>query len=466
MEMMIPGMTVSQGTAALQSTASPKAGTGASPETGFQQVLVEQISTGTAISGEQGQPTAVTAIMAQLEAIATDTAAGAMPATEELLALLDGLLDSLHMENMEEKPATEDQLEQLQNMLDSLNALLGLLGIPVPVPQTTQSNMELQNAGDSLKLAVSQANTNLQDSLLQLQTFMQYGTLKQVQGQEPLKLIAGQLQALAAALNSGDGDVSTETKTSANEQNVPVWLNVQSSPAREASSLLQRLTAQAVHPSFYQAVAAVAEEQGSATQDAVVATVSAEPSGGSAPAQLPFVSPENIREFAPLLTKSQAPTAFVLADEFAETMNGLIVQKFDVRTVNGLSEAKLILFPEQLGQVDVRISMQNGLLTAVFQADTAAAKDMLENQMAQLRAALQAQGLTIEKLEVTQSPVSSGLSQQFTGQGQGHQGQQPFGNRQGFRDGELVKDAAFEPELVEQAAIQGLGYGRAINETA
>jgi flagellar hook-length control protein FliK len=84
--------------------------------------------------------------------------------------------------------------------------------------------------------------------------------------------------------------------------------------------------------------------------------------------------------------------------------------------------------------------------------------------MAQLRAALQAQGLNVEKLEVTQSSTAAQLTNQQFGSGQ--QGGQPSDERQGLRDGDFVSDNAFETEIAEQAAIQGLGYGRAINETA
>jgi flagellar hook-length control protein FliK len=143
-------------------------------------------------------------------------------------------------------------------------------------------------------------------------------------------------------------------------------------------------------------------------------------------------------------------------------MTGLIVQKFDLTTLNGVSEAKLMLFPEHLGQVDVKITMQNGLLTAIFQTDTAMAKDMLDNQMAQLRLALQSQGLNVDKLEVSQGQSAS----QLAGQHQGQSGQQQHSSRNSSAGDNGSIDTNFEAEIVEQAAAQGLGYGRAINVKA
>jgi flagellar hook-length control protein FliK len=92
-------------------------------------------------------------------------------------------------------------------------------------------------------------------------------------------------------------------------------------------------------------------------------------------------------------------------------MADLMVNKFEVKTAAGMSEAKLTLTPEHLGQVDVRISVQNGQLTALFVTDTSAAKDMLDNQLALLRANLQSQGLSVDKLEVSQQSVDSQMAQ-------------------------------------------------------
>ncbi|MNP55863.1 Flagellar hook-length control protein FliK [compost metagenome] len=51
--------------------------------------------------------------------------------------------------------------------------------------------------------------------------------------------------------------------------------------------------------------------------------------------------------------------------------------------------------------------MQNGQLTAQFMTEHAFAKESLEQQMAQLRSALQSQGLQVSKLEVTQNTALS-----------------------------------------------------------
>src|SRR5690606_36380071 len=123
------------------------------------------------------------------------------------------------------------------------------------------------------------------------------------------------------------------------------------------------------------------------------------------------------------------------------------------------------LMPEHLGQVDAKISMQNGVLTAHVVTDNAAAREMLENQWAALRNSLQAQGLPVEKLEVTHNPnpLQSEATLAQRERGNGGQSSQQQGQQNGGSEDSMT---AFESELLEQAAMDELGYGRGINITA
>ncbi|MEB3101161.1 flagellar hook-length control protein FliK [Ferviditalea candida] len=92
----------------------------------------------------------------------------------------------------------------------------------------------------------------------------------------------------------------------------------------------------------------------------------------------------------------------VQAQQFVEDMSRVMLKNMKISQLDGISEARITLVPEHLGKLDVRITMHNGQMIAQFVADTLHAKDMLESQMPQLRAALQNHGLQVEKLEVTQ----------------------------------------------------------------
>lgn len=117
---------------------------------------------------------------------------------------------------------------------------------------------------------------------------------------------------------------------------------------------------------------------------------------------------------APL--KSEIPP--VPIQRFVQEMTGLITGKLGIVNKGGVAEATISLFPENLGQVDVKITMQNGSLVAQFLTQNSSTKDMLDQQMTQLRTALQSQGLLVEKLEVTQN--NTPLQSQF-----GQEGRQP-----------------------------------------
>ncbi|WP_336779629.1 flagellar hook-length control protein FliK [Paenibacillus illinoisensis] len=91
------------------------------------------------------------------------------------------------------------------------------------------------------------------------------------------------------------------------------------------------------------------------------------------------------------------------ASQFAKEMTQFVVNKLDIVQQKGFSEATISLRPEHLGKLDVQITLQNGQLVARFMTEHAMAKDMLEQQMTQLRTSLQSQGIQVERIEVTQS---------------------------------------------------------------
>lgn len=141
----------------------------------------------------------------------------------------------------------------------------------------------------------------------------------------------------------------------------------------------------------------------------------------------------------------KAETARVPVTQFAQQMDTFISGKLEIVRKGGVAEAVITLFPENLGQVDVKLTMQNGILIAQFATTHSGAKEMLEQQMSQLRAALQSQGIQVEKLEVTQN--NTPLFSQFNGQ----QGRQP--NSGGQQNGhsrdrrEDIADAVLAAEL-------------------
>ncbi|MDQ0059664.1 flagellar hook-length control protein FliK [Paenibacillus harenae] len=464
MEMVIPQavnvqpQAGGQATGQNQSTGSAS-GTSGTGNGSFQKTLVHQLGGKSSQTAESSKPI-VQMVGGSQPAIVDSAATDSATLPSDLLSLIDGLLESLNgdAEKDDADAALEEQLPELESALDQLNALLAILGAPVVIVSQPAVNMEANNEASNefgIDLNAANVKNGLQDALLQLQALLSQGDLKRVQQQEPKALIGQQLQSLAALLqDESDTPIKQETKQGSASDSLFTPIT---SLKTETGALLQRLSQQALHPSYVAVAAAQATE-------IAVESEAGQPVTEQLPnAPITAANAEQAKNAAPIFAKT-APVQYVVAEEFAETMTGLVVQKFDVTSIDGVSEAKLLLFPEHLGQVDVRISMQNGQLTAIFHTDTASAKDMLDNQLAQLRTALQAQGLVVDKLEVSQGGASSQLFGQHNSQGNGHSAS---GNRQSSKgSGEGSVDEIFETEMVEQVTIQGLGYGRAINVKA
>ncbi|WP_055108461.1 flagellar hook-length control protein FliK [Paenibacillus ihumii] len=139
------------------------------------------------------------------------------------------------------------------------------------------------------------------------------------------------------------------------------------------------------------------------------------------------------------LTAPAKPAApAVPVEQFGKEMGGFLVSKLEIVKLQGMSQARISLYPEHLGQVDVKITMQNGQLVAQFMTEHAFARESLESQMAQLRSALQAQGLQVSKLEVTQNSSLSSHMYQDGRQQNGGTNQQQSNKRREVREEDLL----------------------------
>lgn len=155
----------------------------------------------------------------------------------------------------------------------------------------------------------------------------------------------------------------------------------------------------------------------------------------------------------------------VPVEQFAKEMTNLVVNKLEFVKLQGFTEARISLNPEHLGQVDIKITMQNGQLIAQFMTRNSDARELLDQQMSQLRSALQGQGLQVEKLEVTQSSQSSS-SQLYQDGRQPGSGQQDSNRRSREKDvpsDDTIAAAAITEEwnewLAEREADEEQGHG-------
>jgi flagellar hook-length control protein FliK len=203
-------------------------------------------------------------------------------------------------------------------------------------------------------------------------------------------------------------------------------------------------------------------------QTAIVPSISAteQSSDSSTQPAWTFMKNDTLASAVPTLGNAALPDQ-VPVQQFAQQIEKFLVKQFLLTQGNGTSEAKLTLNPEHLGQVDIRIIMQNGQITAQFMTDNAAARDLLDNQMSQLRSALHGQGLQVDRLDVVVQQPSSSSNASFLQQEQ----RQPNSGNGNSSDGRgkdgLYKDpAVFAAELERTSYLREYGYGSSLNVTA
>ncbi len=85
---------------------------------------------------------------------------------------------------------------------------------------------------------------------------------------------------------------------------------------------------------------------------------------------------------------------------------GTLVRTASFLLKNGRQEARMALHPESLGQLKIRIIAENNQVTVRVMAETGAAKELIEQNLHQLKADFQNQGLEISKFDVSLSQDS------------------------------------------------------------
>ena len=412
---------------------------------------------------------------------------GAVAALEEggeaqdLLAMLSSLIDQLdQLDQADDEPAPETQ-EQLAAMLVMLQSLLEQLRTAQPSADTALT--ATSDAGQTVDVALNTPLSKpivqaLRDVAKQLADAVAAG--KDAQEQMPaigaqVKAALDTLTAIAAASAAKNEAKTGETeraKAAGKADGVPA---AEAAVVKEASSQAgaaqeARKPAQALRdPVWRFQMAADTDDNAQTGARTAAATIETAERTEASDTRPIWTLQQNDRLTTAETAAAKAPVPVpnpVPVQQFAEQMGRYLVKQFQLTQGNGISEAKLTLTPQHLGQVDIRIVMNNGVLTAQFVADNPAAKELLENQMAQLRASLHGQGLQVERLEVVQQSSASG---EATFQHQEHRnsnsGKDGGSGGRGGDDGN-EESAVFAAELERNSSLKEAGYGSSINVTA
>lgn len=392
----------------------------------FGQTLVSMLA-GEA-NAQDGQLTAQLAIMSGL----TESSNGMAAEGEggSLKTLLEDLLEQL--EQLDEA-MTEDNPELLAMLQGWLqNALHYLQNMQQAAGSETAPNDSgipaLAEHAETIRFAV-------QDTLVQLVAASSNASANAELNSSQAKALLESLQTLLASAGiTGESKAPSGKYASTLAELKGIVKDKASVHADRTVSAAEKNTAEAAKvPAISQAE--TAPVKASASASAVLLTgeetnaAAVESSDGEHPLQSGHIVTAGQLALRDAAAPLKAPAPPVPVEKFGDEMSRFLVSKLEIIQAGGVSEAKISLFPEHLGQVDVKITMQNGQLVAQFMTEHAFAKESLESQMAQLRSALQSQGLQVNKLEVTQNtPLSSHMYQDGRQPGSGT-GQQQNGKR-------------------------------------
>lgn len=391
--------------------------------------------------------------------------------SQDVLAMLTKLMEQL--QNMKQEDALPQELQdQLAGLLSAFQGLMQQLGQPV----VNEMDTALQPSAVSSNSVVDA----LQQTLQQLSRAIAPNS----DAADKASTLIGQLKAVVDTLAAPAAVNNTATVQAAHSKEAAISAAVKGASGYETgdtvSAEASNQTASAVIAETRRPAASLrdpvwrfnvvngTETTGSDSQTAAAPAVSAGESSGSTASQpaWSFMQTDSLVSGDSIQGKSGIP-AQVPVQQFAQQMEKFLVKQFALTQGNGTTEAKLILTPEHLGQVDVRIVMQNGHLTAQFMTDNVMARDLLESQMSHLRAALHGQGLQVDRLEVVQQPSSSSNMSFLQ-----HDGRQPGSgsNRSGAggsgKGGSYDDTAIFEAELERTSSLREFGYGSWLNVTA
>jgi len=394
----------------MSSSVSSTAGSGKTSAAGqvaagvsFDSTLAYQMN-----GSGSGAATTSTEVAAKLESLLAQYSVETDESLEGLMELLQGLLQELDTmdQALEEDPSL---LQELQNWLTQANLLISGTAPHAQGNADGNEMSPLASHPETIRFAV-------QDTISQLASMLSKSGQLDLQTEAAVKQLVQSFQSLL-----GQGTGTGESKASGSFANIlsqkqpdAVQPNIAANTAA-GQSASSETTGQA--NAKWSALATSTPVDGTAAEFALNEGDSQLEQGTVTAGQLA------LRSGTQVAVKPAAPP--VPVENFSNEMTSFIINKLEIVKQTGFTEARISLNPEHLGQVDIKLTMQNGQLIAQFMTRSTDAKELIDQQMAQLRSALMAQGLQVEKIEVTQSSQPSNANLYQDGRQPGSGQQQP-----------------------------------------
>ncbi len=389
-----------------------------------------------------------------------------------LLAMLEQMLANMQQPPLPFQLPTDNQTQQQVAVVDAqvsqmmkdvstadMNSSMASLPIMAAVAGQKQTAVDpflqqlanvLQNPDEDKLVQAKQglATTFMQQGMSQdeaSQMVQLLSSLGQTGKETELPEVTQARQQVTQLLESMGIDLNKAEKTNTGKQTANIVFNAKNPLAGQRGFQVNHLNSQGLRqqPTAHQVNAALATYQLKpvAQMASLDTTVDKHLLNGQQPiageALTDTAEPVTVATIAPAVSTSQNQSAalgqsaapagsqYVVREQHVATdVSNMFVKQLKMTNVNGVSEARLILHPQSLGQVNVKIISSSQGITAHFAADTVNGKELLDNQLPQLRAALTQMGLQVDRLEVSQQQQTQQPQFGFQQQREQNRGQQ------------------------------------------
>jgi hypothetical protein len=159
--------------------------------------------------------------------------------------------------------------------------------------------------------------------------------------------------------------------------------------------------------------------------------------------QVPVARPEgalapssgHLLTYSAAVSKAGAPLVpqRVFSPEAESMILDQVIREVQLHISERASELRVRLVPESLGEVTMQVRMEEGRLSAQIDVTQAAVKTVLESGIGQLRAALQQQGIDLDRIDIFASTTA--MQQESGSEHPGGEPHRQGGRRQGEADG-------------------------------
>ncbi|PWK12709.1 flagellar hook-length control protein FliK [Tumebacillus permanentifrigoris] len=95
------------------------------------------------------------------------------------------------------------------------------------------------------------------------------------------------------------------------------------------------------------------------------------------------------------------PVVTLHADNFNKEFANLVVKRAALIEAPGRHEFRIVMQPQGLGEIEVRVQAIGNQITMHLSADSAATKGLLDSNLSSLKSQLQAQGIQFDRIEVS-----------------------------------------------------------------